>query len=102
MLLPFFVLYGLFTLAPILCSILLSLTDFNMLSTPHFVWLDNYRKLLLEDSVFPTVVKNTLLFALITGPLSYFLCLIVAWLVNELSPIPRAAMTFLFYAPRCV
>ena len=53
MLLPFFVLYGLFTLAPILCSILLSLTDFNMLSTPHFVWLDNYRKLLLEDSVFP-------------------------------------------------
>lgn len=99
MLLPFFVLYGLFTLAPILCSILLSLTDFNMLSTPHFVWLDNYRKLLLEDSVFPTVVKNTLLFALITGPLSYFLCLIVAWLVNELSPIPRAAMTFLFYAP---
>ena len=68
MLLPFFVLYGLFTLAPILCSILLSLTDFNMLSTPHFVWLDNYRKLLLEDSVFPTVVKNTLLFALITGP----------------------------------
>ena len=99
MLLPFFILYGLFTLAPIVYSIVLSLTDFNMLSTPHFVWLDNYRKLLLEDSVFPTVVKNTLLFAVVTGPISYFLCLLVAWLVNELSPVPRAAMTFLFYAP---
>ena len=99
MMLPFFLLYGTFTLAPIVCSIVLSLTDFDMLSAPHFVWLENYRKMLLEDSVFPTVVKNTLLFAVVTGPISYFLCLIVAWLVNELRPAVRAGMTFLFYAP---
>ena len=49
MMLPFYILFGLFTLAPIIISIVLSFTDFNMMSMPNFVWLDNYRKILLED-----------------------------------------------------
>lgn len=99
MLAPFFILYTVFTIAPIVIALLLSFTDFNMLSTPNIVWFENYKKLFLEDSIFLIAVKNTLLFALITGPVSYFLCLIMAWLINELSPVPRSFLTFLFYAP---
>lgn len=99
MMAPFFILYFMFTVAPIVIALLLSFTDFNMLSVPNIVWFDNYKKLFLEDSVFLIAVKNTLLFALITGPISYFLCLIMAWLINELPPLPRSFLTFLFYAP---
>jgi len=49
--------------------------------------------------VFLIALKNTLLFARITGPVSYFMCLMFAWLVNELRPKVRAVSTLLFYAP---
>lgn len=99
MITPFFIFYFIFTIAPIVIALLLSFTDFNMIGIPNFVWFENYQKLFLEDSIFLIAVKNTFLFALITGPISYFLCLIMAWLINELPPIPRAFLTFLFYAP---
>ena len=51
------------------------------------------------DEIFLTAVKNTLIFAAVTGPVSYGLCFIVAWFVNELTPRVRALMTLLFYAP---
>ena len=59
----------------------------------------NYLALFLEDDVFLIAVKNTLLFAVITGPLSYALCFVFAWLINELKPRIRAVLTLLFYAP---
>jgi multiple sugar transport system permease protein len=40
-----------------------------------------------------------LLLALITGPVSYIMCFIFAWLINELPPIPRSIVTLVFYAP---
>ena len=44
-------------------------------------------------------MKNTFIFAAVTGPLSYLLCFIFAWLINELRPGVRALLTLLFYAP---
>lgn len=44
-------------------------------------------------------LKNTLLFAVITGPVSYIACFLFAWIINELSPKIRAVMTLVFYAP---
>src|SRR5690606_34042011 len=43
--------------------------------------------------------KNTFVFALVTGPISFFACLILAWMINELQPKIRAFLTLLFYAP---
>lgn len=99
MMVPFLLLFLLFTVIPVLSSILLSFTDFNLLEMPHFVGWNNYIKLFLEDKIFMTSVKNTLLFAFLTGPLSYFLSLFVAWMVNDLPKKLRTVMTFLFYAP---
>ena len=99
MLAPFFLLFIIFTVLPVLLSILLSFTDFNMLQFPHWMGLDNYTRLFLEDEIFLLACKNTLIFACITGPVSYLLSLLIAWFINELPPKIRAVVTLIFYAP---
>ena len=99
MLAPFFLLFIIFTVLPVFLSIILSLTDFNMLQMPGWKGLDNYIRLFLDDEIFMLAVQNTLIFACITGPVSYLLSLLVAWFVNELPPKIRAVVTLIFYAP---
>ena len=96
---PFMILFFVFTVIPVIAAIILSFTDFNMLQTPNFVGLDNYKALFLNDDVFMIAVKNTLIFAFITGPLSYIACFVFAWFINELPGKLRAFMTLVFYAP---
>ncbi len=96
---PYFILFFLFTVVPVLMSIYLSLTYFNLLEAPRFIGWGNYIKLLLEDDIFIISLRNTLLFAVITGPISYLLCLLFAWIINEFKPKVRALLTLVFYAP---
>ncbi len=96
---PFMLLFCFFTVIPVLASMVLGFTNFNLLQMPEFVGLDNYINLFLNDDIFLVAAKNTLVFAVVTGPISYFGCLLLAWFVNELPPLARTAMTFLFYAP---
>jgi multiple sugar transport system permease protein len=95
--LPFTVLFIIFVIAPVLTSIYLSFTYYNMLEPPRWIGLSNYRLLFLEDDVFLTAIKNTLIFAIITGPLAYTTSFILAWLINRLKF--RQAYTLAFYAP---
>ena len=99
MLAPYFILFFFFTVLPVVISIILSFTYFNMLELPTFVGWKNYIKLFLEDDIFLIALKNTLLFAVITGPLSYILCQLFAWIINEFSGKLRAFLTLIFYAP---
>ena len=99
MLAPFLLLFIIFTVLPVALSIILSLTDFNMLQMPHFLGIDNYMRLFLDDEIFILAIQNTLIFAAITGPVSYLLALLVAWFINELPPKIRAVVTLVFYAP---
>lgn len=99
MMAPFLVLFTLLVVVPVVQSIVLSFYYFNVIETPRFIGWSNYQQLLLEDDVFLIALKNTLLFAAITGPLSYFLCLMLAWIINELRPKVRSFATLLFYAP---
>jgi len=99
MLAPYFLIFFTFTVFPVLMSMLLSFTDFNMLQFPDWVGLQNYARLFITDEVFLIAVKNTIILATITGPVSYIACFILAWLINELSPKMRAFVTLVFYAP---
>ena len=99
MLAPFLLLFIIFTVLPVVLSIILSLTDFNMLQMPHFLGIDNYMRLFLDDEIFILAIQNTMIFAAITGPVSYILALLVAWFINELPPKIRAVVTLIFYAP---
>ncbi|XEC97566.1 carbohydrate ABC transporter permease [Paenibacillus tarimensis] len=99
MIAPFGLLFMFFIIIPVASSIILSFTYFNMLQFPKWIGLDNFMRLFLDDEIFLIAVKNTLIFAFITGPISYFACLFFAWFVNELSPKIRAVITFLLYIP---
>lgn len=96
---PFAIVFLVFTLIPVVVSIVLSFTSFNMVEAPSFNGLSNYINLLVRDDVFLIAIKNTLLFALITGPISYIMCFLFAWMINELPPVPRSIITLVFYAP---
>ncbi|NLN55990.1 MAG: sugar ABC transporter permease [Clostridiales bacterium] len=96
---PFFILFFLFTVIPVVLSFLLSFTTFNLLEWPKYVFMDNYIRLFLDDEIFLIAIKNTLVFAAVTGPASYLLSLFFAWFINELRPKIRAFVTLLFYAP---
>jgi multiple sugar transport system permease protein len=99
MILPYFSLFFCFTVLPVLASLIISFTNFNILEWPKFVGWDNYRRLFLEDDVFIKAVKNTIVFAVVTGPISYIACLFIAWVINDFGPKLRALMTVIFYAP---
>ena len=97
---PFCLLFLLFYLVPVITSIGLSFTYFNVLEPPRFVGWKNYVDLFFADEVFLTAVKNTFLFAVITGPVGYFLALFIAWMINDIKNSKiRAFMTLIFYAP---
>ncbi len=99
MIAPFMLIFFLFTVIPVVASLLLSFTSFNMLQMPKFLFFDNYITLFLDDDLWITALKNTLIFAAVTGPASYILSFLVAWFINELSPKIRAIVTLIFYAP---
>ncbi|WP_372632143.1 carbohydrate ABC transporter permease [Cohnella sp.] len=96
---PYFLIFFTFTVVPVLMSLALSFTHFNMLEPPRWVGWDNYARLFVQDDVFLIALKNTFLFAFITGPISYVACFLFAWLINELPPKLRALLTLILYAP---
>lgn len=94
---PFITLFTIFTIIPVLSSIYLSFTYFNVLQPPKWIGWSNYALLFLEDDIFLIALKNTLVFAIITGPVSFFMQFALAWLINSLKY--RTAYTLAFYAP---
>ena len=99
MLLPFMSLFIIFTVVPVVMSLPMGFTNFNMIETPKFVGLSNFYTLFLNDDVFLIAGRNTLIFAIFTGPFSYILSFIIAWLINEMNAFLKTFFTFVFYAP---
>ncbi len=97
--LPYVLLFFVFTVLPVLISVVLSFTSFNILEAPEFVGLDNYVRLFFKDSVFLKGLQNTIILAVVLGPGGYILSIVCAWFINELTPKLRALVTLVFYAP---
>ena len=94
---PFVILFTIFIVLPVVTAIGLSFTDYNMMQKPHFVGVNNYKLLFLDDKVFITSISNTVKFALITGPLGYLLSFFAAWVINQLKF--KRFFALAFYAP---
>jgi len=99
MLAPFCLLFFLFVILPILSSVVLSFFSYDMISFPKWAGAANYYKMFITDGVFPVSVKNTLVFSFVTGPISFILAFILAWMINELGTARRSILSFMFYAP---
>jgi len=102
MIAPFLIAFCIFTVIPIFSSIVLSFFSYDMVGKFDFIGLDNYFRMIMDDDVFPTAFKNTLLFAIVTGPMGFMLSFVLAWFINEFSPKVRTFLSFLFYAPALV
>ena len=96
---PYAILFTMFYVFPVVASIYYSFTYYNILEPPRFIGLQNYISLVLQDDIFLIGVKNTLMIALITGPLGYILSFLFAWLINELPRWIRSIAVIVFYAP---
>lgn len=96
---PYAILFSLFVILPVISSIFFSFTYYNILEKPRFIGLSNYISLILEDDIFLIGIKNTLLIAVITGPLGYIMSFLFAWLINELPRWVRSVAVVVFYAP---
>lgn len=93
------ILFLFFTVIPIICAVVLSFTDFDMVQTPIFIGIKNYLILFLDDEIFMKSLVNTLFYAVVTGPIGYLLSFVVAWLITETSKVTRSFLTLVFYAP---
>lgn len=99
MLAPFMIFFIVFTVIPVIMSLPMGFTDFNIAQPPKYVGLSNYTTLFLSDKIFIRSIRVTIVFALFTGPISYILCFLLAWLINELHPKLKTLFTLVFYIP---
>ena len=96
--LPFIIGLIVFTTIPFFTSLYLAFTNYNILSAPKWVGLDNFKKMFLEDDLFWTSFKVTFKFALIQVPIKLTVALLVALVLSRstrLTSFYRAA----FYIP---
>ena len=96
---PYAILFTMFSVFPVVASIYFSFTYYNILEPPRFIGLNNYISLILEDDIFLIGIKNTLIIAVVTGPLGYIMSFLFAWLINELPRWIRTIAVVVFYAP---
>lgn len=75
--------FGLFVVYPLIMSAYYSLTQWNGVTTPQFVGLQNYVYMLTQDPVFWKSVALTVIFAVISVPLSLIAGLALAVLLNR-------------------
>ena len=96
---PFLILFCIFTVIPIVTSVFLSFSYFNMLEAPSFIGFENYIRMFFDDDVFLIALRNTMVFAFVTGPIGYVLSFVFAWLINEFGRGLRTLLTVIFYGP---
>lgn len=96
---PFLLLFTLFTIVPIITSVVLSFSYYNMIEKPRFIGFSNYRLLFVDDDIFLKAVGITLKFAIITGPVGYILAFLLAWLISQIPKKYRFFYTLCFYTP---
>lgn len=82
-LVPSFVGFFLFVALPVLVALVLSFFEWNLLSQPQFMGIENYTELIFEDRIFRTVLWNTLYFTATIVPLQLALGLILAVALNQ-------------------
>jgi multiple sugar transport system permease protein len=98
---PFIIGFLAFTLIPIITSLYLSFTNYNLFSTPSWIGLENYKKMFTADPRYWHSLKNTLIYVFCGVPLRLAFALLIAMLLNTAS---RAIGLYrsLFYLPSLI
>lgn len=99
---PWFIGFLLFTGGPILLTFILSLTKWDLLGTPEFVGLANYKTIFsAEGEAFRNTLKVTLKFTVINSGFSVFVSLLLALLLN-MKIKHMGIFQFLYFIPSVI
>lgn len=97
---PYWTLFFVFVVVPVLAAVFLSFTYFNAIQAPRFIGITNYIELITMDTVFMQyVLSNTLKFALIVGPVGYLLSFLLAWMLAQIPAKARTVLAIILYSP---
>lgn len=98
---PWVIGFILLTLGPMVASLYLSLTDYNVITSPTFIGVGNYLRALREDKLFGVSLWNTFYYALISVPTGILISLLLALLLNQKVKGTNVFRT-LFFLPTIV
>ena len=90
-----------FTVYPMGASFYQSFTKFNLVETPEFIGLDNYKRMFFEDPDFWQALQNTIWISVISIPLRIAFAMFAAWLLTK----PRKGRSIyrtIFFIPSMV
>lgn len=97
---PYWSLFFIFVIIPVIAAVFLSFTYFNAIQAPTFTGITNYIELITMDTVFMQyVLSNTLKFALIVGPVGYLLSFLLAWTLAQIPQKYRTVLAIILYSP---
>lgn len=97
---PYYTIFTIFILVPVVLAFLLSFTYFNAVQPPEFIGLENYVNLFTQDPVFMQyVLPNTIKFALIVGVGGYVLSFMMAWMLAQIPHRQRTILALILYSP---
>jgi multiple sugar transport system permease protein len=95
---PWTIGFILFVLGPMIASILISFSQWDVITDPKWVGLANYKEIFTDDPLFWKSLKITLLFTLILVPVQLMLSLLVAILLNQ-KVMAMPLFRTMFYLP---
>lgn len=100
LLFPYLAAFFLFITIPTLVAVGLSFTDYNLVSAPHFVGLQNYITIFTGDELFwSKIIPNTLTFVVFVGIGGYLLSFALAWVLAQIPHTQRKIISMLLYLP---
>ncbi|HEY5585216.1 MAG TPA: sugar ABC transporter permease [Ruminiclostridium sp.] len=95
---PFFIIYSVFQLFPILFSFVVSFTNWTVVGSRDFVGLANYSRL-ISDHLFFKSVGNTLLVMVIAIPLEVIMGLFMAVFLKDFANRSRSTLQLINFLP---
>ena len=97
---PFMICFCIFIVGPVLTATVLAFTSYDSIQPPVFTGLDNFVKMLTKDVVLMKyVIPNTLVFAVVVGPIGYALQFGLAWMINKAPRGLKKPYIMAIYAP---
>lgn len=79
---PFIIGLIVFTAFPFVSSFLMSFTDYDLMTAPQYVGIENYRYMLAEDDLFWKSMSVTFMYVFLTIPVKLAFALFIAFLLN--------------------
>ncbi|RCX23471.1 carbohydrate ABC transporter membrane protein 1 (CUT1 family) [Fontibacillus phaseoli] len=98
---PYFILFFIFSLYPILYSIYISLTDWNGSGEKEFIGFENYMQLFSDNDFWLSLWNSTLIF-LMYVPIMLFVGLILASMLNSNWMVGKGFFRMALFVPNFV